>query len=136
MPQVWLTYSELGEFLDIDRDDIREIAINCGMPRRRCTDGQTRVKLLPDHTGDYIIGYAARLTPKAITHIRKPEPTATKDRQFDRESVAELLDAAQTAGIDVTAILSSLLKDVAQKARRRPVSSDADQIIDHDHIAM
>jgi hypothetical protein len=117
MPQVWLTDYELGEFLAMDRDEIRDIILKCGMPRRHCSDGQTRVKLMPDLAVDYMIGFASRFASNPATGEPNTIQAGPQDRQFDVETVSALLDAAQTAGIDVTGVFASLLRDVAQKAR-------------------
>jgi hypothetical protein len=58
MPQVWVTYEELGELLDCDAAAAREKSVSCGWRRRVCGDGLTRVKLLPAMAHEYMVSYA------------------------------------------------------------------------------
>src|SRR3954463_2088968 len=45
VPQVWLTYQELGAMFALNPQTARSEVIANGWPRRRCSDAQTRVKL-------------------------------------------------------------------------------------------
>ncbi|MFL9823955.1 hypothetical protein [Rhodoplanes sp. SY1] len=45
MPQIWLTYEELGALLDCGASAAREFAAERPLDRRRCHDGRTRAKL-------------------------------------------------------------------------------------------
>lgn len=45
MPQIWVTYDELAELLDCDRDTARAAATAIRLDRRRSRDGHTRAKL-------------------------------------------------------------------------------------------
>jgi hypothetical protein len=45
MPQIWATYEELAESLGTAVAEARNVAIAQNMARRKCSDGQTRVKL-------------------------------------------------------------------------------------------
>lgn len=54
MPQIWLTYEELGLFARRDGASARQAAIRLGWDRRRCRDGQTRIKLPPNATLLYL----------------------------------------------------------------------------------
>lgn len=45
MPQIWLTYDELGALLGCDGAAAREAAAGRPLDRRRCRDGRTRAKL-------------------------------------------------------------------------------------------
>lgn len=45
MPQIWVSYEELGKFLGCDGNAAaRHVAAVC-WPRRRCHDGLTRAKI-------------------------------------------------------------------------------------------
>lgn len=45
MPQIWLTYDELGELMDCDAVAARTIAVALPLDRRRSHDGRSRAKL-------------------------------------------------------------------------------------------
>lgn len=47
MPQIWLTYDELGAWMNCDRAEARMAAVAIGLDRRKSRDGQTRAKLTP-----------------------------------------------------------------------------------------
>jgi hypothetical protein len=47
MPQVWLTYEELGEFRGCSPQEARLEVVAQQWPRRRSRDGHTRIKV-PD----------------------------------------------------------------------------------------
>ncbi len=57
MPQVWLTYEELGELLDCEASAARDKSVQAGWTRRQCRDGLTRVKLLPAMAHEYMTSY-------------------------------------------------------------------------------
>lgn len=50
MPQIWMTYNELGSLLDCEPAQARELAIAQNLDRKRSRDGNARVKLSPDWT--------------------------------------------------------------------------------------
>ncbi len=45
MPQIWMTYDELGALCGCDAKEARDRAIHLSLDRRRSRDGATRVKL-------------------------------------------------------------------------------------------
>lgn len=45
MPQIWMTYQELGKLCDFSADEARLQAQHLMLDRRRSRDGNTRVKL-------------------------------------------------------------------------------------------
>lgn len=45
MPQIWMTYDELGALCACGAMEARNLAINLSLDRRRSRDGATRVKL-------------------------------------------------------------------------------------------
>lgn len=45
MPQIWMTYDELGRLCDCDSSEARLRAIHLSLDRRKSRDGTTRVKL-------------------------------------------------------------------------------------------
>jgi hypothetical protein len=58
MPQIWLTYEELGTFFGLSPDAARGDAIERGWSRRRCSDGETRVKMPSGTAHLYMMTYA------------------------------------------------------------------------------
>lgn len=48
MPQIWMTYQELGDLAGAPAEDARDFVIARGWDRRRSQDGLTRVKLPDD----------------------------------------------------------------------------------------
>ena len=60
MPQVWLTYEELGDHFQCDASAAREGVIENDWPRRRCSDQQTRVKLPQALADEFMTAYAAK----------------------------------------------------------------------------
>ena len=55
MPQVWMTYQELGDLAGIGPQEARDFAIARTWGRRRSQDGQTRVKLPQDLVSAYLL---------------------------------------------------------------------------------
>lgn len=45
MPQIWMTYDELGALCACGAMEARDLAINLALDRRKSRDGATRVKL-------------------------------------------------------------------------------------------
>ena len=45
MPQIWLSYVELGSLLQCRPDEARSLAITTGADRKKSRDGLSRVKL-------------------------------------------------------------------------------------------
>jgi len=45
MPQIWMTYGELGALCGCGAMEARDLAINLSLDRRKSRDGTTRVKL-------------------------------------------------------------------------------------------
>jgi hypothetical protein len=58
MPQLWLTYDELGVFFGLGPEAARGDVIELGWARRRCSDGLTRVKLPQGTAHLYMMTYA------------------------------------------------------------------------------
>lgn len=54
MPQVWLSYEEVGQWLRDDTRDTAEHVLRQGWSRRRCRDGLTRIKLPPNLVDPYL----------------------------------------------------------------------------------
>lgn len=54
MPQIWLTYSEIDDFIEdtVGSGEVRKQTLS--LDRRRCSDGETRVKLPADVISKYI----------------------------------------------------------------------------------
>lgn len=69
MPQIWLTYEELGAHFACSSVQAREGVIASGWSRRRCSDGATRVKLQPATATEYLarrVDDATRATLSAL----------------------------------------------------------------------
>jgi hypothetical protein len=60
MPQIWVTYEELSELLKRDASAVRRAVINSEWPRRRSSDGHTRVKLSPTLAHRFMLNYGAK----------------------------------------------------------------------------
>ena len=73
MPQIWMTYDELGALCDCSSNDARLRAIHLSLDRKRSRDGATRVKL------------DLALTAKFFTSIRESD--------YDLDSAIEALHA-------------------------------------------
>jgi hypothetical protein len=59
MPQVWLTYEELGELMKCEPGEARRAVIEQEWSRRKSSDGFTRVKLSPALAHQYMLSYVA-----------------------------------------------------------------------------
>lgn len=55
MPQIWLTYDEMGRFLDTSAEQARLNAIEARLDRRQCSDGYSRIKLPADMVSGYLL---------------------------------------------------------------------------------
>jgi hypothetical protein len=73
MPQIWMTYDELGTLCDCSSSDARLRAIDLSLDRRKSRDGTTRVKL------------DLALAAKFLASFREPN--------FDLDSAIEALQA-------------------------------------------
>lgn len=56
VPQIWLTYDELGVLMNCDPACARETAIAFALDRRKSRDGKTRAKLSPSLTEAFLEG--------------------------------------------------------------------------------
>jgi hypothetical protein len=54
MPQIWMTYNELGSLLGCEPLQARAMAIAQHLDRKKSRDGNSRVKLGPDWTSIFI----------------------------------------------------------------------------------
>lgn len=70
MPQIWLTYDELGPFMNMDAAGARAGVIREGWTRRRCSDGLTRVKLPRAAAATYLLAHADLLAQAEIARLR------------------------------------------------------------------
>ncbi|HUO55742.1 MAG TPA: hypothetical protein VMU18_13415 [Rhodoblastus sp.] len=57
MPQIWLSYDELAEFLGCPRPDAAGVVAARQWARRRCSDGLTRAKLPPAEADAFLRRY-------------------------------------------------------------------------------
>lgn len=112
MPQVWLTYDELGSMFGIGSQDARAEAIQCDWPRRRCSDGATRVKLPPAAAHEFIIGYATQWG-RATAPVESNSPIMDLQRQA-ASLAAELAERTAKHGASARATLAALTHDEGQ----------------------
>jgi hypothetical protein len=60
MPQLWMTYEELGELFYGDAATARDHVIANQWERRRCSDGVTRAVVPPNAMLEFMLAYIAR----------------------------------------------------------------------------
>jgi hypothetical protein len=58
--QLWLTFEELGEWLNCNSQAARNHVYENQWERRRCSEGITRALLPPNLARAFILGYAAK----------------------------------------------------------------------------
>lgn len=108
MPQIWLTYEEVSRLFGCPVAVARANVITHGWPRRRCRDGETRVKLPAAAAHDFMVSYA-----------RSAEASVSTD-----EMVASLrgtltrMKRADAAEADETPQQSDLTFSIARSSRR------------------
>jgi hypothetical protein len=66
VPQIWLTYDELGVLMNCDPMSARATAIAVGLDRRRSRDGKTRAKLSPSLTDAFLEGVLQHRLDQAV----------------------------------------------------------------------
>lgn len=71
MPQIWLTYDELGDYFGCSPERARADAVANGSDRRRCHDGLTRVKLRPATAVAFIERIAANRECREIARLNE-----------------------------------------------------------------
>lgn len=81
MPQIWMTYDELGALLDCDAAAAREAASAMPLDRRKSHDGHTRAKLNAKLTEIFLDRLARHWIDREIT-------TCVGDLQAVRERMA------------------------------------------------
>jgi hypothetical protein len=59
MPQIWVSYEELGDYLGCGGPAAAEHAAASRWPRRRCSDGLTRAKLPAEEALNFLKYYLA-----------------------------------------------------------------------------
>jgi hypothetical protein len=77
MPQIWLTYAELGDFLKCEAAEVRRVVTDQEWPQRKSGDGLMRVKLSPATAHHFMLSYAAKndrqpASDDAIRQLRGP----------------------------------------------------------------
>jgi hypothetical protein len=82
MPQIWMTYDELGMLCDCDSAAARVMAIFKGLNRRKSRDGHTRVKLNDDLATLFMHRYVDEA-------IRSGLDAAIDDLHFVHDRMAE-----------------------------------------------
>jgi hypothetical protein len=68
MPQVWVTYEELGEVLRSSPSAVQQAIIENDLPRRKSSDGLTRIKLSPTLAHEFMLNYAAKNGLEILTN--------------------------------------------------------------------
>ncbi|MGY4615547.1 hypothetical protein ACVWZ4_000774 [Bradyrhizobium sp. USDA 4472] len=89
MPQIWMTYDELGTLCDCSSDEARMRAIHLSLDRKKSRDGATRVKL------------DLALTAKFLSSVREADldlDGAILALQATHRQMAELLTPTQIYG--------------------------------------
>jgi hypothetical protein len=81
MPQIWMTYDELGSLCDCSSSDARLRAIHLSLDRKKSRDGATRVKL------------DLALTAKFFASVRESD--------FDLDSAIEALQATHRKMVEL-----------------------------------
>jgi hypothetical protein len=71
MPQIWITYDELGAHYGVPSDGAREMARARMWSRRRSHDGLTRVKLPPDVALAYMTAFVGDAAVAAAGELRQ-----------------------------------------------------------------
>jgi hypothetical protein len=77
MAQIWLTYDEAGDLFGCDAHAARDRAISNGYDRRKCRDGQTRIKLSLSAAHEYMLAYASG--SPAVARIAAPMVARERD---------------------------------------------------------
>lgn len=70
MPQVWVTYVELGEHYALDAEAAREFVHKRRWDRRRSHDGFTRVKLPADVALSYMADFVSNAAVSEVCDLR------------------------------------------------------------------
>ncbi|KQQ47914.1 hypothetical protein ASF58_00675 [Methylobacterium sp. Leaf125] len=81
MPQIWITYDELGAHYGVASDGAREIARARMWSRRRSHDGLTRVKLPSDVALAYMSAFVSEAAVTAAGDLRKRVQASEAARQ-------------------------------------------------------
>jgi hypothetical protein len=99
MPQIWMTYEEVGALLGSSREAARAHVTTEGWDRRRSHDGETRVKLTPEAGAAYLDQLvAARLSAAALASL----PLQRLQARLEEGLGA----SAQSAGPDVRTLFA------------------------------
>lgn len=75
MPQIWMTYEEVGELLGCDPYEARSHGLNAGWARKKSRDGQTRLKLPSSAVHMFLDRYVER-------YIDRPQASSLQVRQM------------------------------------------------------
>ena len=84
MPQIWLTYDELGEFRGCSPQEARLEAVVQQWPRRRSRDGPTRIKVPDALMRTVIARMAAQWRDDSPRNGADPNDRRTLSRQRSR----------------------------------------------------
>ena len=79
MPQVWLSYAELGAHLRCSPEKARENVGRSGWSRRRCSDGLTRVKLPPVVMSEYVREILTRMIVGCAQQLGETDTSGASD---------------------------------------------------------
>jgi hypothetical protein len=88
MPQIWLTYDELGALLNCDAAGARDAAAAIQLDRRKSRDGQTRAKLTPSLAEAFLQGILQQ-------HLAQEIAASASDLRAMRERMAGSAAASQ-----------------------------------------
>ncbi|MBP0649614.1 hypothetical protein J8J40_21465, partial [Mycobacterium tuberculosis] len=96
MPQIWVTFQELADFLRLELDEAATSIAEMDLPSRRCSDGLTRIKLPP--------GLAAAVAA-SVPAVRQAVLVGERMRALPLRDIDEpaLTAAAEAGGSDYVA---------------------------------
>ena len=95
MPQIWMTYDELGGLMNCDAVDARAKASAMLLHRRRSHDGYTRIKLDAKLTEIFLDRVVLLWNDRQI-EARATDLFAMRDRMAARSDTADEAPAAMT----------------------------------------
>jgi hypothetical protein len=90
MPQIWMTYDEIGGLLDCAAEEARRLVRLQRLDRKRSGDGKTRVKLGPELTARFLarIRTAHDVLDRAIQDLLDMREVMGRDTR-DQDSAVE-----------------------------------------------
>jgi hypothetical protein len=126
MPQVWLNYYELAEFLDSSQDAARHAAIAAGWPRQSGTDAVMRFCLPAKEALRYVLLNASVREPRDAVLLENALREVSELKECLRaQGPSDRLASAASDETTTDHLVVELRAAAAQM--RRPVSEDAQE---------